>query len=363
MGSSNENSAYGPVKNPWDLARVPGGSSGGSAAAVAAGLCAGATGTDTGGSIRQPASLCGIVGLKPTYGRVSRYGVIAYASSLDQVGPFGKSVWDVARQLEVMGGYDSHDATSSRSVVPKYTEELEKFSPKGLTVGVVKAWLEGLEPDVAASFAAAVDALKKEGVKVVDVELPNSKYALSVYYLIAPSECSSNLARYDGVHYGHRTAKPIKTGDELYMLSRGEGFGREVKQRIMLGTYALSSGYYDAYYMKANQVRRLVQQDYEAAFANVSCILSPTSPTTAFKLGDKTDDPLTMYLSDIFTLPVNLAGLPGLSLPSGVDSKGLPIGLQMVGKPFDETSLLRLAHVYEKIRGQMPVPTAVKGAK
>lgn len=361
MGSSNENSAYGPVRNPWDTDRVPGGSSGGSAAAVAAGLSAGATGTDTGGSIRQPASLCGIVGLKPSYGRVSRYGVIAYASSLDQVGPFGKSVWDVARQLEVMAGYDSHDATSSRSVVPKYTDELTKFSLKGLTVGVVTAWLEGIDPEVRTSFDAAIAALKAEGVKVVDVQLPHSKYALSTYYLIAPSECSSNLARYDGVHYGHRTATELKTGEELYSRSRGEGFGKEVKLRIMLGTYALSSGYYDAYYLKANQVRRLVQKDFEAAFASCSCILSPTSPTTAFKLGDKTDDPLTMYLSDIYTLPVNLAGLPGVSVPSGLDSKKLPIGLQMIGRPFDETGLLQLAHAYEKIRGPLPVPT--KGGK
>lgn len=354
MGSSNENSAYGPVKNPWDLQRVPGGSSGGSAAAVAAGMCLGATGTDTGGSIRQPASLCGVVGLKPSYGRVSRYGVIAYASSLDQVGPFGKTVWDTARQLEVMAGYDSHDSTSSRSVVPKYTAELEKFSLKGTTVGIARDWLEGVDKDVKSSFDAAVEALKSAGVNVVDVKLPHSKHALSTYYLIAPSECSSNLARYDGVHYGHRTKDPLKNGEELYLKSRGEGFGAEVKLRIMLGTYALSAGYYDAYYIKANQVRRLIQKDFEDVFTQCSCILTPTSPTTAFKLGDKTDDPLTMYLSDIFTLPVNLAGLPGLSLPSGLDGQGLPVGLQMIGRPFDETGLLQLAHAYEKIRGPLP---------
>lgn len=361
MGSSNENSAYGPVKNPWDLERVPGGSSGGSAAAVAAGLSAGSLGTDTGGSIRQPASLCGIVGLKPSYGRVSRYGIVAYASSLDQVGPFGKTVWDSARLLEVMAGYDSKDSTSSRAVVPKYTEQLPQGTLRNVTVGVPREWLEGLDEDVRKSFETAIAALKGEGAKIVDIQLPHSKYALSTYYLIAPSECSSNLARYDGVHYGHRT-KNAKTGEELYMRSRGEGFGREVKLRIMLGTYALSAGYYDAYYLKANQVRKLIQKDFETAFASCQAIVAPTSPTTAFKLGDKTEDPLKMYLSDIFTLPVNLAGLPGVSVPCGVDRQNLPIGLQFIGKPFDETGLLQMAHAYEKVRGIFPTPP-VKGGR
>lgn len=361
MGSSNENSAYGPVRNPWDLERVPGGSSGGSAAAVAAGMSAGSLGTDTGGSIRQPASLCGIVGMKPSYGRVSRYGVVAYASSLDQVGPFGRSVWDTARLLEVMAGYDSRDATTSRTVVPKYTESIGNLTLRNITIGVAREWLEGVDPDVQTSFDHAVEVLKGEGAKIVDIKLPHSKHALSVYYLIAPSECSSNLARYDGVHYGHRT-KTAKSGEELYMRSRGEGFGREVKLRIMLGTYALSSGYYDAYYMKANQVRRLIQKDFEEAFTQCQCIIGPTSPTTAFPLGDKLEDPIKMYLSDIYTLPVNLAGLPGISVPSGLDSKNLPVGLQLIGKPFDETTLFQIAHSYEKLRGVLPTP-AWKGAK
>lgn len=354
MGSSNENSAFGPVRNPWDLERVPGGSSGGSAAAVTADLCLGSLGTDTGGSIRQPASLCGIVGVKPSYGRVSRYGVIAYASSLDQVGPFAKTVWDASRITEVMAGQDAKDATSSSSIVPSYTEQLKGF-PKDYKVGVARSWLEGVEPDVRKSFEDALAALEKSGVKTIDIELPNVKYALSVYYLIAPSECSSNLARYDGVHYGHRT-KSIKSVEDVYSNSRGEGIGKEVKLRIMLGTYALSSGYYDAYYMKANQVRRLIQKDFEDAFTKCQAILAPTSPTTAFKLGEKTDDPLKMYLSDIFTLPVNLAGLPGISVPCGLDGKKLPIGLQMIGKPFDETGLFQLAHHFENLRGKFAMP-------
>lgn len=354
MGSSNENSAFGPVRNPWDLERVPGGSSGGSAAAVTADLCLGSLGTDTGGSIRQPASLCGIVGVKPSYGRVSRYGVIAYASSLDQVGPFAKTVWDASRITEVMAGQDPKDATSSSGKVPLYTEQLKNL-PKDFKVGVARSWLEGVEPDVRKSFEEALAQLEKSGIKTVDIELPNVKYALSVYYLIAPSECSSNLARYDGVHYGHRT-KSIKSVDDVYSNSRGEGIGKEVKLRIMLGTYALSSGYYDAYYMKANQVRRFIQKDFEIAFTKCQAILAPTSPTTAFKLGEKTDDPLKMYLSDIFTLPVNLAGLPGISVPCGLDSQKLPIGLQMIGKPFDEMGLFQLAHHYETLRGAFAMP-------
>ncbi len=365
MGSSNENSAYGPVKNPHDLTRVPGGSSGGSAAAVAAAMCAGSLGTDTGGSIRQPAALCGIVGMKPTYGRVSRYGVIAFASSLDQVGPFGRTAWDTARLLEVMSGYDGRDSTSSRGIVPRYTEGLANASLRNVSIGVARDWLESLEGEVKSSFDNALAALKSEGARIVEVSLPHAKYSLSTYYLIATSEASSNLARYDGVHYGHRRAKPQaaeETLEGLYSGSRGEGFGPEVKQRIMLGTYALSSGYYDAYYLKANQVRRLIQKDFEEAFKQCQCIAGPTSPTTAFRLGEKTDDPLTMYLSDIYTLPVNMAGLPGISVPSGLDSQGLPIGLQLIGKAFDESTLLGITHGYERVRGSFALP-AWKGAK
>jgi aspartyl-tRNA(Asn)/glutamyl-tRNA(Gln) amidotransferase subunit A len=360
MGSSNENSAYGPVRNPWDWERVPGGSSGGSAAAMSAGLCLGALGTDTGGSIRQPASLCGVVGLKPSYGRVSRYGIVAYASSLDQVGPFSRSVWDSARLLEVMAGYDRHDATSSRTIVPKYTEELERANLRSITIGIPRDWLEGAEIGVKASFEEALQTLRNEGAKLVDIELKHTRYALSTYYLIAPSECSSNLARYDGVHYGHRSSKAAD-GLSLYRNSRGEGFGAEVKLRIMLGTYALSAGYYDAFYLKANQVRRLIQQDFEEAFQKCQVIAAPTSPTTAFRLGEKTEDPLTMYLSDACTLPVNLAGLPGISVPCGVDSKKLPIGLQLVTKGFEETVLFQVAHAYERLRGAFPHPPAWKG--
>ncbi len=356
MGSSNENSAFGAVKNPWDLERVSGGSSGGSAASVAAGFVPGSLGTDTGGSIRQPASLCGVVGIKPTYGRVSRFGVIAFASSLDQVGPFGRSVWDAARMLEVISGYDAKDATSSRGVVPRFTEALSNSSVESLrnvTIGVAPEWMEGLDSEVKASYEASLSQLKALGAKVQEVKLPHAKYALSVYYLIAASEASSNLARYDGVHYGRRTPE-AKGLEELYSKSRGEGFGREVKLRIMLGTYALSAGYYDAYYVKANQVRRLIQKDFEEAFAKCQCIAVPTAPSTAFRLGEKIEDPLTMYLSDIFTLPINLAGLPALSVPSGLDSKKLPVGLQLIGKHFDEAQILHIAAAYEKSRGPLP---------
>jgi aspartyl-tRNA(Asn)/glutamyl-tRNA(Gln) amidotransferase subunit A len=358
MGSSNENSAFGAVKNPWDPSRVTGGSSGGSAASVAAGFVPGSLGTDTGGSIRQPASLCGVVGIKPTYGRVSRYGVIAFASSLDQVGPFGRSVWDAARMLEVISGYDAKDATSSRGVVPKFTEALSNpgmESLRNLTIGLAPEWMEGVDPQVRASYDSAVSALKSLGAKTVEVKLPHAKYALSVYYLIAASEASSNLARYDGVHYGLR-AKAPQDLESLYSRSRGEGFGREVKLRIMLGTYALSAGYYDAFYGKANQVRRLIQKDFDDAFSKCHCVAVPTSPTTAFKLGEKVEDPLTMYLSDIFTLPINLAGLPGLSVPCGLDSQRLPVGLQLIGKQFDEAQLLHVAAAYEKARGPLAAP-------
>ncbi len=360
MGSSNENSAFGPVRNPWDLERVPGGSSGGSSAAVAAGLATVSLGTDTGGSIRQPASLCGLVGLKPSYGRVSRYGIVAYASSLDQVGPFSRTVWDSARVLEVMAGFDNKDATSSKHPVPRYTEELKSNTKRSFTLGVSRAWLEGVDLDVAKSFEAALEVFKQMGGKIVDIDLPHTKYALSTYYLIAPSEASSNLARYDGVHYGYRT-QSAKSSEELYSRSRGEGIGREVKLRIMLGTYALSAGYYDAFYLKANQIRRKIQEDFEKAFTQCDFVVTPTSPSTAFKLGEKTDDPLKMYLSDIFTLPVNLAGLPGLSVSCGLDSKKLPIGFQLIGKPFGERELFIAAHQYEQIRGEFPLSSMAKG--
>ncbi len=360
MGSSNENSAYGPVLNPWDTARVPGGSSGGSAAAVAAGHAVAALGTDTGGSIRQPASFCGVVGVKPSYGRVSRYGIVAFSSSLDQVGPIARSVWDSARLLEVMAGYHTKDATSSRRVVPSYTEALQNASLKNIRIGVARDWLEGVDPEVRAAFDAALVTLQAEGAKIVDIRLPHVKYALSTYYLIAPSEASSNLARFDGVHYGHRTASAA-SAEDLYMKSRGEGFGAEVKLRIMLGTYALSAGYYDAFYLKANQVRALIQADFETAFGQCDCIASPTAPTTAFKLGEKTSDPLTMYLSDIFTLPANLAGLPGVSVPCGLDKKNLPIGLQFIGRSFEETQLFQVTHAFEKARGGFDLPPALRG--
>lgn len=362
MGSSNENSAFGPVRNPWDFEKVPGGSSGGSAAAVAAGLSAAALGTDTGGSIRQPASLCGLVGLKPSYGRVSRYGIVAYASSLDQVGPFAKTVWDAARVLEVMAGQDPNDATSSSLPVPTYTKELGELSLKGKILGVPRDWLAGVDPDVLKSYEDALQTLQSLGATILDIGLPHTRYALSTYYLIAPSECSSNLARFDGVHYGHRTAS-AQTGEELYMKSRGEGFGREVKMRIMLGTYALSSGYYDAYYVKANQVRKQIQKDFEEAFQKCHGIVTPTSPSTAFALGAKTEDPIKMYLNDIFTLPVNLAGLPGVSVPCGLDRAQLPIGLQFIGSSFGESSLLQMAFAYEKARGVFPSPKIEVGGR
>ena len=355
MGSSNETSAYGPCRNPWDLERVPGGSSGGSAAAVAASMCPASLGTDTGGSIRQPASLCGLVGIKPSYGRVSRYGIVSYASSLDQVGPFSQTVWDSARLLEVMSGFDPLDATTSKAAVPNYTQSLVESGLSQVTLGIAPKWLEGLDSDVKKAFDNSVAALKKAGATIIEVDLPRTKYSLSVYYLIAPSEASSNLARYDGVHNGLR-AKDFKDSETLYNRSRGQGFGKEVKLRIMLGTYALSAGYYDAFYLKATQVRKLIQEDFESAFKKCDAVLVPTSPSTAFKLGEKSDDPLKMYLSDIFTLPVNLAGLPGISVPCGLDQKGLPIGLQMIGRPFEETKLLQIAKAHEQIHGVMKRP-------
>ena len=345
MGSSNENSAYGPVHNPWDLSTVPGGSSGGSAAAVAAGEVVWALGTDTGGSVRQPASLCGVVGLKPTYGLISRFGLVAFASSLDTVGTFTRSVRDAATLLGVLAGKDRHDATSLDAEPPDYLADLDR-GVQGLRVGVVsEAFGEGVEPDVAASVRAAVDRFEAMGASVGEVSLPHAEYALSAYYLIAPSEASSNLARYDGVRYGLRE----EGADSIEMMfrTRGAGFGPEVKRRVMLGTYALSAGYYDAYYGQAQKVRTLIIRDYEAAFGSYDILVSPTSPTTAFPIGAKVDDPLAMYLNDIFTIPANLAGVPAISVPSGLDSRGLPVGVQLTAPALGEAALLRAAAALE----------------
>jgi aspartyl-tRNA(Asn)/glutamyl-tRNA(Gln) amidotransferase subunit A len=347
MGSSNENSAYGPVHNPWDLERVPGGSSGGSAAAVAAGEAVWALGTDTGGSVRQPASLCGVVGLKPTYGRISRYGLIAFASSLDTVGTFTRSVRDAGSMLQVLAGHDPRDATSLDVPVPDYGARLTD-GVAGLRIGVIdEAFGEGVAPAVAASARAAIDRLAGLGAEVGQVALPHAAYALSAYYLIAPSECSSNLARYDGVRYGLRAEGAHADSIAMMFATRGEGFGPEVKRRIMLGTYALSAGYYDAYYGQAQKVRTLVIRDYEAAFERFDVLISPTSPTTAFRIGEKADDPIAMYLNDIFTIPANLAGVPAISVPCGLDDAGLPIGVQLTAPALDEPTLLRAAHALE----------------
>ncbi|MFL5432715.1 MAG: Asp-tRNA(Asn)/Glu-tRNA(Gln) amidotransferase subunit GatA [Myxococcales bacterium] len=348
MGSSTENSAFGPTRNPWDLSRTPGGSSGGSAAAVAARMVPGALGTDTGGSIRQPAALVGSVGLKPTYGRVSRFGVIAFASSLDQVGPFAEDVRGAALLLQAIAGRDQNDQTSSLRPVPDYTAALEDGA-RGFTVGVPAEYFgEGLDPEVERSVRAAIDALEREGAKVVPLSLPNSPHAIAAYYIVATAEASSNLARYDGIRYGPRAAGQRSLVD-LYERTRAEGFGAEVKRRILLGTYALSAGYYDAYYLRAQKVRALIRRDFDRAFAaGVDAVVSPTAPTPAFRLGEKIDDPLAMYLNDIYTVSVNLAGLPGISVPSGFSKAGLPIGLQLVGRPFEEPTLLRLARAAER---------------
>ncbi len=347
MGSSNENSAFGPVRNPWNGDCVPGGSSGGSAACVAARQAIATLGTDTGGSIRQPASHCGVVGLKPTYGRVSRYGVIAYASSLDQVGPVTRDVEDCAMLLGAVAGYDPADSTSVDLPVPDYRATL-KDGVKGLKVGLPKEYfIEGLDPDVKQAVEKAVDTLRQLGAEPVEVSLPHTDYAVACYYLIATAEASSNLARYDGVRYGQRVDREQGLID-MYMQSRAAGFGPEVKRRIMLGTYALSSGYYDAYYLKAQKVRTLIRQDFLDAFNQVDVILTPVAPTPAFQIGEKTADPLQMYLSDIFTIPVNLAGTCGMSLPCGMSQNGLPIGLQLIGRPFGEETLLRTAYAFEQ---------------
>jgi aspartyl-tRNA(Asn)/glutamyl-tRNA(Gln) amidotransferase subunit A len=347
MGSSNESSAFGPCHNPYDLTRTPGGSSGGSAAALAALEVFGALGTDTGGSIRQPAALTNTVGLKPTYGRVSRYGVIAYASSLDQPGPMARTVGDVAALMQVVARHDPRDSTSAQVDVPDYRAGLEQ-GVAGLRLGVPRElFTEGMDPEVEAAVREALREYERLGATLVDVSLPHTKYALATYYLLAPAEASSNLARYDGVRYGLR-AKDSRGLKELYGQTRDQGFGPEVKRRIMLGTYALSAGYYDAYYLRAQKVRTLIREDFRKAFEQVDALLSPTSPVPAFKLGEKVDDPLAMYLMDIYTLPCNLAGVPGLALPCGFTKAGLPIGLQILGRPFDEAKLLRIGRAYER---------------
>jgi aspartyl-tRNA(Asn)/glutamyl-tRNA(Gln) amidotransferase subunit A len=350
MGSSTENSAMHLTRNPWDTDRVPGGSSGGSAAALAAGMCCASIGSDTGGSIRQPAGFCGLVGLKPTYGRVSRYGLVAFASSLDQIGPFGHTVADAALLMNVISGHDPKDSTCVNQPPPNYLANLQR-PVKGLRIGIAKEFsqVEGLDQQVKTAIDAAVKTYQQLGAEIVDVSLPHTKYGIAAYYVIAPCEASSNLARYDGVHFGHRTKEPVKDIVELFSKSRAEGFGDEVKRRIMIGTYALSSGYYDAYYVRALKIRRLIKQDFDSAFAKCDVILSPTAPTPAFKLGEKSGDPLAMYLTDVFTVTCNIAGIPGISLPCGFTSgeKPLPIGLQLLGPTFGEEKLLQIAQMYE----------------
>jgi aspartyl-tRNA(Asn)/glutamyl-tRNA(Gln) amidotransferase subunit A len=347
MGSSTENSAFGPSRNPWDPARTPGGSSGGSAVAVAAGMVPVAIGSDTGGSIRQPAALCGVVGLKPTYGRVSRYGLIAFASSLDQVGPFGRTVADAAEMLQVLAGADPRDATASASAVDPYVGALTG-DLRSLRIGVPRSLLaSGVDAEVVQGLDDALAVLVARGATVIDVELPHARFAIPVYYLVATAEASSNLARFDGVRYGHRT-RDARTLKSMYLRTRDEGFGAEVKRRIMLGTYVLSAGYYDAFYLKAQQVRTLIRRDYERAFGGCDVVALPTTPTPAFRLGEKVDDPLQMYLEDIFTVSANLSGLPAISVPCGFSSSGLPLGLQLMGRPFDESTLLRAADGYER---------------
>jgi aspartyl-tRNA(Asn)/glutamyl-tRNA(Gln) amidotransferase subunit A len=357
MGSSTETSAFGPSRNPWDPERVPGGSSGGSAAAVAAGECMGSLGSDTGGSIRQPASFCGVVGLKPTYGRVSRWGLVAFASSLDQVGPFTNSVADAAELLQVIAGEDPRDSTCLKAPVPDYVAALEA-PVKGLRVGMIRECFEaeGLDPQVKASVQAAARHLERLGCELVDISCPRFNDGIATYYVIAPSEASANLARYDGVKYGYRAAAAAADADSLAMMtarSRAEGFGDEVQRRILIGTYALSAGYVDAYYRKAQQVRSLIRQDFDRAFTQVDLLLTPTSPTTAFRFGAHAEDPLAMYLADLLTIPANMAGLPAISLPCGFDDQDLPIGLQLIGGVLEEPRLLQLAHHYEQAAAVM----------
>jgi aspartyl-tRNA(Asn)/glutamyl-tRNA(Gln) amidotransferase subunit A len=355
MGSSNENSAYGPCRNPWDLSRTPGGSSGGSAAAVAARQCFGALGTDTGGSIREPAAFCGVVGVKPTYGRVSRYGVVAFASSLDQVGPLGRTVADCAALLQAIAGRDHRDMTSSARPVDDYLARLEDGA-KGLRIGVPREWLGGgLDPGVEERVREALATYERLGARLVEISLPHTKYGIAAYYLIAPAEASSNLARYDGVRYGLRVkGAGLK---ETYAKTRARGFGAEPKRRIMLGTYALSAGYYDAYYLRAQKVRTLVRRDFDRAFEACDVVAGPVAPTVAFRLGEKTADPLQMYLADVFTIGCNLAALPGMSVPCGLDAGSrMPVGLQLVGRPFDESTLFRAGRALERELGPLPRP-------
>ncbi len=347
MGSSNETSFYGPVKNPWDLTRVPGGSSGGSSAAVAARLAPAATGTDTGGSIRQPAALCNLTGLKPTYGRVSRYGLIAFASSLDQAGPMTQTAEDAALLMNVMAGFDANDATSINESVPDYRHTLND-SLQGLKIGLPKEYFSAdLDPNMAACIESAIKHYERLGASIHDVSLPNCHLVIPLYYIIASAECSSNLARYDGIRYGYRCANPNDLRD-LYERTRAEGFGDEVKRRILMGTYVLSAGYYDAYYIKAQKIRGLMIKEFEQAFQQVDILLGPTTPSIAFKLGEKTKDPISMYLSDIYTIAINLAGLPALSIPAGFID-GLPVGMQLIGRPFAEAKLLNVAHRYQQV--------------
>jgi len=346
MGSSNENSAFGPVLHPMDETRVPGGSSGGSAVAVAAGMATAALGSDTGGSVRQPAGLCGVVGLKPTYGRVSRYGLVAFASSFDQVGVFGNSVRDVASVLQVIAGHDENDSTSAHVPVPDYLSFLNQ-NVQGLKIGLPKEYFsDALDKEIRAVVEKKISQLASGGAEIIDISLPHTEYTIPTYYILATAEASSNLARYDGARYGYRS-EATRDLESMYVKSRSEGFGPEVKRRIMLGTYVLSSGYYDAYYRKAQQVRRLIQHDFFEAFKQVDCLLTPISPTTAFKLGEKSDDPLQMYLSDIYTVSANLAGIPGLSVNAGFDKNGLPIGVQLLGKQFDEGTIMRIGDYLE----------------
>jgi aspartyl-tRNA(Asn)/glutamyl-tRNA(Gln) amidotransferase subunit A len=351
MGSSNENSAYKPVHNPRDLSRVPGGSSGGSAAAVAAGMAVATLGTDTGGSIRQPAAFCGVVGLLPTYGRVSRYGLIAFASSLDHIGPLTKSVKDAAILLRQIAGRDPLDSTSVDVPVPDYVQEIGR-DVKGLRIGIPKEYFgEGLDPEIRQAIEKGIDQLRSAGCEIVNISLPTTDYAIPTYYIVATAEASANLTRYDGVRYGYRS-KSARTLGEMYRRTRDEGFGTEVKRRIMLGTYALSAGYYDAYYLKAQRVRTLLARDFDEAFAKVDAVITPTTPTPAFKLGEKADDPLAMYLADIYTVTADLVGIPGLSVPCGNTSTGLPIGLQVLGKHFDEGTILRIGHAVEHMEAK-----------
>jgi aspartyl-tRNA(Asn)/glutamyl-tRNA(Gln) amidotransferase subunit A len=357
MGSSTENSAFEKTANPWALDRVPGGSSGGSAAAVAAGEVPAALGTDTGGSIRQPAAFCGVPGMKPTYGRVSRYGLVAFASSLDQVGPFGQTVEDVARVLQVISGQDPRDSTSAAEPVPDFLSALGQGA-SGLRVGVPREYFRGgLDPEVETSVQSGLDTARRLGARLEEISLPHTEYAIPTYYIIATAEASSNLARFDGVRYGHRAEGAQQLG-QLYVRTRTEGFGPEVKRRIMLGTYVLSAGYYDAYYLKGQKVRTLIRRDFDRAFERVDVIVTPTTPTPAFRFGEKVDDPLAMYLSDIFTVTINLAGLPGMSIPCGLTRDRLPVGMQIIGRPFDEVTVLRMAGAIEaEMRFRDSIPT------